>query len=68
VKVKTPTRRAVGHTRPQPPKSQGRAEGHEKEPNGPKPAATPKPVKTPKPETPKPEAPQAGNANGNGHK
>jgi hypothetical protein len=63
VKVKTPTRRAVGHTRPQPPKSQGRAEGHEKEPNGPKPAETPKPVKTPKP-----EAPQAGNANGNGQK
>jgi RNA polymerase sigma factor (sigma-70 family) len=39
--VKTPTRRQVGHTRPQPPKSQGKAQGHEKEPKGPKPVETP---------------------------
>jgi RNA polymerase sigma factor (sigma-70 family) len=58
-KAKTPTRRAVGHTRPQPPKSQGNAKGHEKEPNGPKPAKTPKPA-----ETPAPAAPEAGNGNG----
>ena len=59
--AKTPARRAVGHTRPQPPKSQGKAKGHEKEPNG------PKPVKTPKPATAE-QPPQASNGNGNGKK
>jgi hypothetical protein len=29
----TPTRRAVGHTRPQPPNSNGKAKGHAKSPN-----------------------------------
>ena len=59
--AKTPARRAVGRTRPQPPKSQGKAKGHEKEPNG------PKPVKTPKPATAE-QPPQASNGNGNGKK
>jgi RNA polymerase sigma factor (sigma-70 family) len=63
VKVKAPERRAVGQTRPQPPKSQGKANGHEKEPKGPKTEkapkpATPKPEKAPKPATPKPETPK----------
>jgi RNA polymerase sigma factor (sigma-70 family) len=40
VKAKTPVRRQVGHARPQPPKSQGKAKGHDKEPNGPKPVET----------------------------
>jgi RNA polymerase sigma factor (sigma-70 family) len=39
----TPTRRAVGHTRPQPPKSQGKAKGHEKT----KPAVSAPPAATP---------------------
>jgi RNA polymerase sigma factor (sigma-70 family) len=43
VKVKTPTRRAVGHTRPQPPQSRGKAKGHDTEPKGPKPVETVEP-------------------------
>jgi hypothetical protein len=39
--AKTPTRRQVGHTRPQPAKSRGNAQGHEKAPKGPKPVETP---------------------------
>jgi hypothetical protein len=49
----------VGHTRPQPVRSQGQAKGHLKEPNGPKPAKLPKPAT--------PELPPAGNGNANGH-
>jgi RNA polymerase sigma factor (sigma-70 family) len=51
--VKTPTRRQVGHTRPQPPKSQGKAKGHEKEPKGPKPVATTEATTNPKGRGPK---------------
>jgi hypothetical protein len=59
--VKTPTRRQVGHTRPQPPKSQGKAKGHENEPKGPKPVTTPAPA----PPVTTPELPPQA---GNGHK
>jgi RNA polymerase sigma factor (sigma-70 family) len=59
--AKTPTRPQVGHTRPQPPKSQGKANGRENVPEGPKPAQTPA---ASAPELP----PQAGNGKGNGPK